>query len=73
LTAFSFKNEVDSIFSVRVSSNGARVSFLGTVDGATDPSVWVWDVEHDNINTFDFSTSGRVPISQYWDPIEPRV
>jgi WD40 repeat protein len=69
----SFTGEVDSLTSVRVSSNGTRVSFLGTVDGKQDSSVWVWDVEHDHINTFDFATSNRVPISQFWDPIEPRV
>lgn len=54
-----------------------------------DPRLFVWDVELDRIQTFDFSTgcngegtlntnqslevAGRYPSLQYWDPHEPKL
>lgn len=35
--------------------------------------MWVWDVETDQLQTYDFGTSGRVPVSAFWDSAEPKV
>jgi intraflagellar transport protein 140 len=54
-----------------------------------DPRLFVWDIELDLVQTFDFTTgrndqdtekteqsldvAGRYPNLQYWDPSEPKL
>ena len=54
-----------------------------------DPRLFVWDIELDLVQTFDFTTgrndqdmektenslevAGRYPSLQYWDPSEPKL
>lgn len=66
-------DDLDAISDIKISADGAKVSFLGVVDGSADPSVWVWDVESDQVHTQAFGVGSRVPIAQFWDPEDPRL
>ena len=33
----------------------------------------VWFADLDKIESFDFGTNGRRPVSHYWDPMEARL
>ena len=66
-------NDVDGFSDVRVNSNGTKVSFLAMVGGSVDSNVWVWDVEADQVSTFDLGIAGRTPVASFWDSSEPKV
>jgi intraflagellar transport protein 140 len=62
-----------SISSVRVSCNGSSVSILR--GAAADPMVYVYDADADAFHSYDCSAQrpGRIPVSHYWDAVEPRL
>eukprot|EP00040_Diaphanoeca_grandis_P025866 m.144006 g.144006 ORF g.144006 m.144006 type:complete len:1357 (-) comp30348_c0_seq2:45-4115(-) len=66
-------DDVDEVVDVRVNSDGTRASFLAVVHGLPDTNVWVWNVDTDSINSFDFASHGCVPTSHFWDGDEPKL
>jgi hypothetical protein len=63
---------------VRVNANGSRVAILATRFKAGSASVpdsklYVWFVDLDKIQDFDFGPLGQRPTSVFWDPVEPRL
>ena len=66
-------DDVDAIVDVRVNADGTRVSFLGLISGIPDTNVWVWNVENDTINSYDFGTKACTPVSHFWDSTEPKL
>lgn len=61
--------EGSSVDSIRVNSNGTKVSVLFALPGAatTHTVLAVYDVDTDAFRTFDFAQTGRVPESHAWD------
>ena len=70
-------NLLGSITSVSVNADGSRVSVLcTTARGSTavpDSKLHVWFVDLHKISAFDFGAQGRLPISHFWDPLEPKL
>jgi len=66
-------DSVDTILNVSINCNASRVSFLGRVGPAVDPSVWVWNVESNTVSSYSFEDSGLTPLSHFWDAGEPRM
>lgn len=69
----SLANDLDSIDSVRVSSDGTQVTVIGSVAGNTDSSIWVWNAESNLLQTFDFGIHRSYPVAHAWDSAEPRL
>ena len=64
------------IESVRVNCNGTKVSLLVGVAGslgATDSRLFVYDVEHDAVLSYDFAPYGMYPLKHTWDEHEPKL
>lgn len=66
------------IEAVRVNANGSRVAILATKakggsSAVPDPKLYVWFVDLDKIEHFDFGSLGRRPVSVFWDPFEARL
>eukprot|EP00051_Salpingoeca_urceolata_P027733 m.483017 g.483017 ORF g.483017 m.483017 type:complete len:1380 (-) comp22745_c0_seq1:34-4173(-) len=64
-------DRVEDVQDVRVNSNGSRVSFIGCGTGSSDPSLWVWDVESDQVYQKDFGL--LTPRTHLWDSTEPKL
>ncbi|XP_077862626.1 intraflagellar transport protein 140 homolog [Saccoglossus kowalevskii] len=49
-------SKLGSIVSIRVNCNGTKISILSNkTDGTCDPTLYVWDVDMDNVSHFDFA------------------
>jgi len=67
---------VGDIESIRVNSNGTRISFLAmsTENSAKhDTRLIVYDVDMDTFSYYDFKPSRRYPEGHFWDVEEPKL
>ena len=70
---------IGAIRSIRVNSNGTRLSILSDkVHGALkirepDSRLHVYDSDRDIVDHYDFKNQKRIPVSHFWDPSEPKL